>query len=704
MLALAGSAHAQDPVRDLLPEGEHDLDPIGTGDTASLRDVPAPASNEPVEDPTLGPMSPPIDAQRGEVLWAIPGIREVDHDVDVELVSGMAVVDVEMRFISRARHAGELRYHLPVPQDAVAVSLEVCRGTECRQGIPDDASTNGNAYFDALRARGDSGKPIGHVARVQDALVVRAAPVMRGTPTSVRLRWVSSAPVQGGVARLRIPARGNDLRVARATARLQSPDLHSLVVQDAPYSGAVHREAWESIDFAASVHSRGAPQAQIDTFRCGSTRCARARVSAGLRQGRADSFVVLIDASPSMHSARSQVHSTIATLLAHMPARSTVRIIAFAGRAEALLSQPTAPNQVALTTIASAPSMELGSATRFESAWDIAKDWGRTHVIVVGDGGLTQGEASGRAFRQARQRRVRLSVLNISDRPTSTALRTHAESLRGTVVEAGSALRSGARLDEAIRPLFAPQVGRVRVRMRGRTIDLGSLRAGEELSWEGPIAGAASIQVGSHRTRARRASQPWLDARGRLLGGVPTSLSAIDANDRQVASRNDCNPRGPAQRASGVSGDVGVVPSEPLQCAPAPVASAPSGPQPGHGVPAETLLQMLRGRIVPVARGCFRRDRAGRVDYSQRATFVFRLADREVIAADVEGEIHDELRTCLLSAIDHLDVPYFEGEVAVRYPLYTERGERPPTIEIESRVLDAVDRIAGDQPTRPPSP
>ena len=53
VLLWALSAHAQDPVRDLLPEGD-DSDPIGTGDTATLRDVPEP-SNEPAPDPTLGP-------------------------------------------------------------------------------------------------------------------------------------------------------------------------------------------------------------------------------------------------------------------------------------------------------------------------------------------------------------------------------------------------------------------------------------------------------------------------------------------------------------------------------------------------------------------------------------------------------------------------------------------------------------------------
>lgn len=707
MMLLAGIAHAQDPVRDLLPDGD-DSDPIGTGDTASLRDVPEPSSNEPPEDPTLGPAVPAIEASRGEVLWGIPGIREVDHDVEVELTAGMAVVDVEMRFISRARLAGEVRYRLPVPDDAVPVSLEVCRGAECRQGIADDPSSNPNAYFDALRARGDSPEPIAHVSRVDDALVVRAAPVLRGTPTSIRLRWVARAPMRGGVARLRIPPRGNDLRVARANVRLRSSDLIGLSAHGRPATGSAQRDPWEAIELAGSAHAGGEARATLELFPCGDGRCARARVLAGPRPGQAERFVVLIDASPStLGPSRGRMHAALASLFGSMPAGSTVRVIAFAGRAEALVSDAVAPSEVALTAIANAPSMELGSATRFEAAWQIARGWGRSHLIVIGDGGLTRGEQSTRAFAEAARRRVRLSVLNIADRPTSDALRRHVDALGGATVEAGAAAALASRetgshhLEEAILPIFAPRVaGRVRIRSAGRTIELGPLYAGEELHWEGPIRGATSLLVGSSRTRATRTNQSWITARGRSIAGLPTSLSAIDRADRGLASRDDCHPRGPARRASGVGGEDGMAPAEPLMCAPAPPVTSDT-PAPGRGVPAETLLQMLRGRIVPIARGCFRRDRAGRVDYSRRATFVFRLADREVTEAEVDGEIDDALRTCLMNAIDVLDVPYFEGEVAVRYPLYTEPGLRPPRIEIERRVLDAVDRVAGDEPSRP---
>jgi hypothetical protein len=102
---------------------------------------------------------------------------------------------------------------------------------------------------------------------------------------------------------------------------------------------------------------------------------------------------------------------------------------------------------------------------------------------------------------------------------------------------------------------------------------------------------------------------------------------------------------------------------------------------------------MLRQRILPMSRGCFRRDRAGRADYQVRAVFVFELADREVVAASVQGQIAEELRSCLLHAVDGLLVPRFTGRVVVRYPLVTEREPLPSQVELTAGTADEVDSL-----------
>jgi hypothetical protein len=104
---------------------------------------------------------------------------------------------------------------------------------------------------------------------------------------------------------------------------------------------------------------------------------------------------------------------------------------------------------------------------------------------------------------------------------------------------------------------------------------------------------------------------------------------------------------------------------------------------------------MLRQRIMPVARGCFRRDRAGRPDYQVRAVFEFELAEREVVSADVTGKIAEELRACLLAAVDQLAVPRFTGRVLVRYPLVTEREPLPSQIELTPHTAERVDSLIG---------
>jgi len=244
------------------------------------------------------------------------------------------------------------------------------------------------------------------------------------------------------------------------------------------------------------------------------------------------------------------------------------------------------------------------------------------------------------------------------------------------------------------------------VRLGRRAYRLGPLYAGEELRWEGVLdAPLLALLDGRpvHPERRRRGPRPWLEAWGRSLAGEGP-LSAVHPADREVPSRADCHPRGPATRAGGVSDATAPIAlAEPLDCGPRPPTEprASAGEPRGRGVPAETLLQMLRARIVPVARGCFRRDRAGRPDYATRAVFRFRLADREVARAEVEGAIRDELRQCLLAAIDGLEVPPFEGVVDVSYPLTTQRAEREPRIELERRVREAVDRAVGEEASAP---
>lgn len=707
-----------DPAAELLPEGMPD-DPIGTGDTHTLRDVPTEPERPPV-DPLQPPRAPDVDVDSGAVVRAIPGVREVDHRVDLTLSDGQLRADVVMRFISRAQHRAEVSYRLAVPAGARAGAIEVCLEDRCRRGSPDGSSS----YDDAVRSRPaavpQSVTPVADVRTVRDergtALMVRAAPVIEGQTLEIRLSYVAETHTHGGITHVTIPARGRDPRAAPAHLTFQTDELLAPAVDGRPAhdrrSGHHEIEPWEPVTVSATHRSGGGAQVDLERFRCGEQTCVRLHAVAGPSGPHRERVVLLLDASPSMLGpARGRMGAALAALLGTMHRDTQVRAFAFAGQAQSLMEEWRTPDEVPLATLGRASALELGAATRFESAWRELRLHRGDHVIVVGDGGLTESRDGLAAVEAARRAGVRVSVLNLADRGTKEALRRLAERTGGVVVHAGaeaqlaSRARTSARLEEKVAALSARTIARtVRITRPGMDdLDLGSLLSGEAVQWSGVAPRGTQVVVGSVQ-RPRRGPAPD-SVRGRALASMARGdaghLSAVVAEDRRRPSL--CADSGPATRASGVStDDHPIVLAEARMCS-APVETAPAASTSnlGRGVPAETVLSMLRGRIVPAARRCFRIDRAGRGDYSVRAVFELELADREVSGAEVEGQISERLRSCLMSTLESLDVPAFRGSVLVRYPLYTERHPPPPTIELRDDVAAPVDRLLGDERGRP---
>ena len=255
-------------------------------------------------------------------------------------------------------------------------------------------------------------------------------------------------------------------------------------------------------------------------------------------------------------------------------------------------------------------------------------------------------------------------VLNVADRPTRGALAAAAQRGGGFVIEAGAeanrATQSGdlSVLDPRVGVLFAPVViARVRAVIDGRQVTLGQLRAGEELVWEGEARSARLVEGPRARTR-------------------PTD----DVVARGLAARAD--PQATEARSDGGRAD---------------------DARPGRGIPAESVLTMLRQRVMPVARLCFRTDRRGRADYSVRAELRFTLADREVERVEVDGRLSRPLRSCLTEAVDVLDIPPFSGRIGVRWPLRTERLTLPTAIALEPDIATDVNAVTSGIPSTPPS-
>lgn len=725
-----------------------DADPLADADLDALSEDEARARRERA---ARGPTPPDLPVREGEVLTAPGGVRETAHTVDAVLQEGLLFVTHTIDLASTARLPVEVQERIAVPAGTWLAGLTVCEGTRCREGLAAGAAGDA-AYEDAVRARpvdeASRFAPVAHARRVRDArgeaIVVRAAPLRPDGPLRLTLRWIAPAPLVGGTVRAVIPARGQDPRVAAARLTVGAPGMLGATADGLPTSEVPATiEPWFPVELAASLPRAAPLTTTVVTTRCGVRDCTRVRIAAGLREGVAASVVILVDASPSMFGpARGRLEPALGAILAVAPRGSTVRAVAFGARAEVVVEAPLPAERVPLAALVEAAQHDLGASTRLDAAlariapWlDASASSRPAHVVVVGDGGLTESPESRAALAALRARGVRVSVVDLDERAPTSALAALAVDSGGLVVHASPADPGAARLEERLGVLFAPTVvDGLAVRIGGETHRLSPLRAGEERVWQGAhAAGRASLAPVTPRSRGGRRRQV-LDvagesaqravrsraATGALAVGLGLGLGASGegASLAAVASpvvasasseARACVPYGPARHASGVSSDeTPVALVGPRACAIDPAERQPErepgalpprpapNPLAGRGLPAETLQAMLRARVVPAARACFQADRAGRGDYSVRVSIAFALADSELAAADIGGAITPLLRACLLDALERIEVPRFEGTVIVRYPVYTEAAPPPPTLELGDTAASGVDGVFGD--------
>ncbi|MFK7990049.1 MAG: hypothetical protein AB8I08_28785 [Sandaracinaceae bacterium] len=681
-------------------------------------------------------LAPSVPVHRGAVLSAIAGVRETAHTMDIQLQNGLAVIRREMRFETRARHDAEIRYRLSVPPGASLASLEVCNQLGCRDGLADTSTGTLGPYDDAVRARSvDSGLPVAHAALVEDrrgsAVWLRAAPVRAASqnsfghrvpamPLTVRVSYVVAAPVQGGRVRFELPARGHDNRVSAAEVRVRSDELSRGEVNGVDaVERPVNRVAWEDMVVTARL-DRGGPVIETSawTVRDGDQHFARVRVAAAPRSIAPRDVILLVDASPSTaDGARGRIAPTVAALLSSLPSRSRVAVAAFAARAVPIVASPVSPTAISLTQVSQALEAELGSTTRFEAAWDLVAPWARNMrrplLVLVGDGGLTEGRRAREAFLAARQAGVEVASLNLADRETQPALRAALEIADGTAIDAGAAADATTRghgaepLRERISRLFAPVVRESIVLRAGRErVTLGPLRAGEEQVWEGAFDGRLNVEGARTVTAPALLSAALAD---RVQRAAEPSRRALRLAAVEAAPVTTCRVSGRFESPSGVVRrgghlaladtrrcDTPAVPERPRQSETHLETPGTLSVPDATSLPRRVLLDMLRQRLIPPARACYRDDRAGRANYTQRAVYRFTLADREVTNAEVVGTIAPQLRDCLVAAVDDLDVPRFEGTITVSYPLYTQAHLPPPTLSLDTDVADVVDAVVDD--------
>ena len=689
---------------------EEATDPLARADTATLASV--------IDDPDVDVVEAPIPIRHGEILEAISGVSLRSHAITVTLELGLAVVTETMVLASVARHRAEAMLTLAVPDGAALVSLHVENAGGARDGVVTDTAAQ-SAYDDALYVRSTtpSSRPVAH-ARLSDqdghALIVRAAPVGTGSPSdtdagalSVSVTWVVPTPMHGGVVRFSMPARGADARDASPELSVSAVDVVEPRVDGVGYErGPIDlRNASGFVVTARAPISRG-PHVDAAIVPCGAARCVVLAASGGRARMSSAPITIAIDASPSTSiGARGRITDVVRVVSALLPASTPVRWIAFASRTEDL--GHGAPADVDLARVRSATDAHLGSATRFSALWSMLRDTARAgdRILVIGDGGLTSGVLETAALDEARARGMVLSAIDVANRAPMQALSTVALASGGVVVEAGPAAdRSATRhgddaLTELVSVALAESIARITAHVDARVIPLGTLRTGESALYVGPGT-RADLAMGD----ARATAHPPDAAHAAILAALAShqaAMIAVDPADLD-ASAGACAANGsararPASRASSIVGHgLRVAPAHRRSCLPTIVS--PPLASPVAQLPARALRDQLRRRVIPPARRCFRDDRAGRTALHREAVFQIVLADREIVDASVEGDLPDALRTCLLLAFDGVDVPSFDGTLAVRWPVHTDAIAPPPVIELAPDVARDVRAIAGDEP------
>lgn len=376
-----------------------------------------------------------------------------------------------------------------------------------------------------------------------------------------------------------------------------------------------------------------------------------------------DRFVLMLDVSPSTAGdARGDFFAAVSALLGQSAPSAQLAAFAFAGRATAVVPAFKPASQTSLTELSSIELGELGAVTRVEAAWNAVKELRGSKpnsIVLFSDGGLTVSDDQRRAFREILRADIPVYLVHLGRDALRPELRALALQSGGLVLDSPKDQYGelGDRWARSMAPYFATQV-----RVAGRTVS-SILEA-----TVGNVTVGRGVNRPRHRGTRVATDFAWLAlTHGSGAFEAPfdscgdTELASLEATDQQL--RTTCTSRVPGQA------------------------------RPGAGVPAETLLSLLRARVIPKARGCFRDDRRGQRAYSRRAVMSFRLAEREVTAMEVKGELSGPLRQCLSRALDDLEVPSFEGVVTADYPLTVEAAPNEPVLHLTGDLEQRLDAL-----------
>jgi hypothetical protein len=613
----------------LIETTERDEDPLGL-DESTGKGLDEAANK--LEQKRREPVLP--SASRGEILTSIERVVESAHEVDISLEQGLAFVRANVRISSSSPYHADVAYRLALPERAVVTGVRLCRAKVCHEA---------QAYFALLSSpEPRAGSPFVRAQVIRDArgpaLSLLLSSATREQPLELTVSYVAEAPVHAGRARFVLPARGRDPHAAASHVRVSSKYAATLEPAE-----AVDVDAFFDLPISATLRDKAPVQRAVTQAPCGRSRCTRQFAVLPSRAPSEAPVWLLLDASPSMEGpARARLDMALAALLAALPEHTEVRAFAFAARARELGSYraATAP----LSTLSEGATQDLGPGTRPSSLLALLPhDAAASHarLVLLSDARFDPSPREHQALATLARRGSELWLVALGGAPSphDGVFTSSGGGVLTVSALADAALRSGnlEALSEALAVIASTRVQ--------------GLRAGEETVREMRPAKLDSLPTHwlAHWLRRDLPQPSWIT--------------------------------GDSQR------DEAAIAAPTFQDAPAPAPSADTG------MPAQSVLNMLRTQLLPKARACLRSDRKGRGDYAVQVTFHALFAQREISDVRIEGKIQEALRSCLEGVLSELRVPAFSGRIRVRYPIHTEREPDPPVIQLEPDVAAQVERV-----------
>ena len=204
--------------------------------------------------------------------------------------------------------------------------------------------------------------------------------------------------------------------------------------------------------------------------------------------------------------------------------------------------------------------------------------------------------------------------------------------------------------------LSAPIVERnVMLRVSGRLVRLGDLRAGQQIAWEGDEA--PEVRLSGVRRRPDAVPVPTRGAGIRIVPVPAWSGRRVAPPVVRLSGGSGCGVRGSTSR--------------------------------------EVVARTFRRTVRPAVRACFRRARAGRPDFEARVEVAAVFERGEPAAVRVTGG-DVALRACVETAVRTARLPALEERIVVRYPFASHTRAEPDPVPIEDDLDARLTDLFGD--------